>query len=80
MRDLIKNRKITQAGLAKKAGLSNSALIRYLQGAVRRTRAMVSSYGSPGIMDSSRLPSVLPLSAGKPYHTPPKYISGRGRR
>ncbi|MBP5236801.1 MAG: helix-turn-helix domain-containing protein [Clostridia bacterium] len=34
MRDLIKNRKITQAGLAEKAGLSNSALIRYLQGAV----------------------------------------------
>ena len=31
IQDLIKNRKITQAELAKKVGLSNSALNRYLQ-------------------------------------------------
>jgi len=32
IQDLIKNRKITQAELAEKVGLSNSALSRYLQG------------------------------------------------
>lgn len=32
IQDLIKNRKITQAELAKRVGLSNSALSRYLQG------------------------------------------------
>ncbi|WP_194608373.1 helix-turn-helix domain-containing protein [Clostridium vitabionis] len=32
VQDLIKNRKITQAELAEKVGLSNSALSRYLQG------------------------------------------------
>ncbi len=32
IQDLIKNRKITQADLAEKVGLSNSALSRYLQG------------------------------------------------
>ena len=31
IQDLIKNRKITQAELAEKVGLSNSALSRYLQ-------------------------------------------------
>ena len=35
IQDLIKNRKITQAELAEKVGLSNSALSRYLQGGTR---------------------------------------------
>lgn len=35
IQDLIKNRKITQAELAEKVGLSNSALSRYLQGGTK---------------------------------------------
>ena len=35
IQDLIKNRKITQAELAETVGLSNSALIRYLQGGTK---------------------------------------------
>ena len=35
IQDLIKNRKITQAELAEKDGLSSSALSRYLQGQTR---------------------------------------------
>ena len=35
IQDLIKNRKITQAELAKRVGLSNSALSRYLQGGTK---------------------------------------------
>ena len=35
IQDLIKNRKITQAELAEKVGLSNSALSRYLQGSTK---------------------------------------------
>ena len=35
IQDLIKNRKITQAGLAEKVVLSNSALSRYLQGGAK---------------------------------------------
>lgn len=35
IQDLIKNRKITQAELAEKIGLSNSALSRYLQGSTK---------------------------------------------
>ena len=35
IQDLLKNRKITQAELAEKVGLSNSALSRYLQGGTK---------------------------------------------
>ena len=35
IQDLIKNRKITQAELAERVGLSNSALSRYLQGGTK---------------------------------------------
>ncbi len=35
IQDLIKNRKITQAELAEKVGLSNSTLGRYLQGGTK---------------------------------------------
>ena len=35
IQDLIKDRKITQAELAEKVGLSNSALSRYLQGSTK---------------------------------------------